>query len=118
MKNAAEAENVLLGVYRDMVQDGIYGFHLSLYFTIPSDIAKVQVTVPTGTSSVPIKRLYQFTDRNMQQHGQTYISAIYDANDFIETLGQKIGTYDEGNYKKAAVYMAEARCLRAMYYFD
>ncbi len=32
MKNAAEAENVLLGVYRDMVQDGIYGFHLSLYF--------------------------------------------------------------------------------------
>ena len=53
MKNAAEAENVLLGVYRDMVQDGIYGFHLSLYFTIPSDIAKVTGNSTDGLRLIP-----------------------------------------------------------------
>ncbi len=49
--------------------------------------------------------------------GKTYTVLSMMQTIFIETLGQKIGTYDEGNYKKAAVYMAEARCLRAMYYF-
>ena len=35
MKNAAEAENVLLGVYRDMVQDGIYTPAVPLLFLLP-----------------------------------------------------------------------------------
>ena len=117
MKNAAEAENVLLGVYRDMVQDGIYGFHLSLYFTIPSDIAKVTGNSTDGLRLIP-SNAYTSSQTEIATTWANLYSAIYDANDFIETLGQKIGTYDEGNYKKAAVYMAEARCLRAMYYFE
>lgn len=53
MKNAKEAENVLLGVYRNMVKDGIYGFHLSMYFTIPSDIAKCKGIVLTVFALFP-----------------------------------------------------------------
>lgn len=117
MNNAAEAQNVLLGVYRDMVQDGIYGFHLSLYFTIPSDIAKVQGNSTDGLRLIP-SNAYTSSQTEVATTWANLYSAIYDANDFIETLGQKIDSYDESNYKRAAVYMAEARCLRAMYYFE
>lgn len=88
MKNAAEAENVLLGVYRDMVQDGIYGFHLSLYFTIPSDIAKVTGNSTDGLRLIP-SNAYTSSQTEIATTWANLYSAIYDANDFIETLGQK-----------------------------
>ena len=117
MNNATEAENVLLGVYRNMVQDGIYGFHLSLYFTIPSDIAKVTGNSTDGLRLIP-SNAYTSSQTEIATTWANLYNAIYSANDFIEALQQKIGTYDETNYKKAAVYMAEARCLRALYYFE
>lgn len=117
MKNAAEAQNVLLGVYRNMVKDGIYGFHLSMYFSIPSDIAKVQGNSTDGLRLIP-SNAYTSSQTEIATTWANLYSAIFDANDFIETLQQKIGDYDEKDYKKAAVYMAEARCLRGMYYFE
>ena len=41
MKNAAEAENVLLGVYRNMVTDAMYGYNMSILFNLATDIAQV-----------------------------------------------------------------------------
>ncbi len=117
MENAKEAENVLLGVYRDMVKDGIYGFHLSMYFTIPSDIAKVQGNSTDGLRLIP-SNAYTSSQTEIATTWANLYSAIYDANDFIETLQQRAGSYDEKNYKLAAVYMAEARSLRALYYFE
>lgn len=117
MNDAAEAQKVLLGVYRDMVLEGIYGFHLSLYFTIPSDIAKVDGNSTNGFRLIP-SNAYGSSQTEVATTWAHLYTAIYDANSFIETLGQKIDSYDEENYKKAAVYMAEARCLRAMYYFE
>ena len=38
MNDASEAEKVLLNVYRDMVKDEVYGYQLSLMFTLPTDI--------------------------------------------------------------------------------
>lgn len=117
MENAKEAENVLLGVYRDMVKDGIYGFHLSMYFTIPSDIAKVQGNSTDGLRLIP-SNAYTSSQTEIATTWANLYSAIYDVNDFIETLQQKASGYDEKNYKLAAVYMAEARSLRALYYFE
>lgn len=117
MKNAKEAENVLLGVYRNMVKDGIYGFHLSMYFTIPSDIAKVQGNSTDGLRLIP-SNAYTSSQTEIATTWANLYSAIYDANNFIETLQQRIGDYDEKNYKPAAIYIAEARCLRALYYFE
>ncbi len=54
----------------DMVQDGIYGFPYLLYFTIPSDIAKVTGNSTDGLRLIPLKRLYQFTDRNSNNMGK------------------------------------------------
>jgi hypothetical protein bacD2_05395 len=117
MNNASEAENVLLGVYRNMIQDGIYGFHLSLYFTIPNDLAKVTGNSTDGLRLIP-SNAYTSSQTEIATTWANLYGAIYDANDFIEGLGAKIDGYDESNYKQAVVYMAEARCLRALYYFE
>ena len=101
MNNATEAENVLLGVYRNMVQDGIYGFHLSLYFTIPSDIAKVTGNSTDGLRLIP-SNAYTSSQTEIATTWANLYNAIYSANDFIEALQQKIGTYDETNYKKGS----------------
>ena len=117
MNNAAEAEKVLLGVYRDMVQDGMYGFHLSLYFTLPNDLAKVEGVNIDGFRLIPSNAYTSSLAENRTTWLNLY-NAIYDANYFIEALQRKIESYDAKDYKLAAVYMAEARCLRALYYFE
>ena len=88
-----------------------------LYFTIPSDIAKVTGNSTDGLRLIP-SNAYTSSQTEIATTWANLYNAIYSANDFIEALQQKIGTYDETNYKKAAVYMAEARCLRALYYFE
>lgn len=117
MNNAAEAENVLLGVYRNMVKDGIYGFHLSMYFSLPNDLAKVNGNSTDGLRLIPTNA-YTSSQTEIATTWANLYSAIFTANDFIETLGQKIPSYSEEDKKRAAVYMAEARCLRGLYYFE
>lgn len=117
LKNATEAETVLKGVYRDMVRDGIYGFHLSLYFTLPNDLAKVEGSSTVGLRAIPSNQ-YTSSQTEIATTWANLYNAIYDANDFIETLGSRMNSYDDKNYRLAAVYMAEARCLRALYYFE
>ena len=38
MNNASEANNVLLGVYRNMVADNLYGMNLSCIFDLTNDL--------------------------------------------------------------------------------
>lgn len=37
MNDAKEAQDVLLGVYRSTVEDAMYGYHLSIYFSMGVD---------------------------------------------------------------------------------
>ena len=37
-----EAQDVLLGVYRSTVEDAMYGYHLSIYFSMGTDISQVE----------------------------------------------------------------------------
>lgn len=117
MNNASEAQNVLLGVYRDMVQNSMYGYHLSLLFTLPSDIAKCEGSSTNGFRLIPANA-YSTTQAEVQDTWASLYSAIYDANDFIETLQKRIGTYSDADREAATIYLAEARGLRAMYYFE
>lgn len=117
MKNAAEAQTVLLGVYHNLEQDGIYGYNLSLLFTIPSDIAKCQGNSTDGLRLVP-SNSYTSTQIDVQLSWENLYNAVYEANDFIERLSARIGSYSENDRKIATVYMGEARALRALYYFE
>lgn len=117
MKDASEAQNVLLGIYRNMIDEGMYKYNLSLLFTIPTDIAKGPGNSTDGLRLVPANA-YGSNQSDVQLTWASLYAGVYCANDFLEALQQKIQTYDEKNYKLAVIYMAEARALRALHYFE
>lgn len=117
MKNASEAQYVLLGVYRDMILTGTYGYHLSLLLTLPSDIAKCEGSTTNGFRQVP-SNAYSSTQGDIQTTWADLYKSVYDANNFIETLQMRADQFPEADRPLATVYMAEARGLRALYYFE
>ena len=118
MKNASEAENVLLGVYENLTNQYMYGYHLSLYFTLGTDQAKVSGNRPDdGFRDIP-SNLYTTSAQQVQQTWAALYNAIYDANDFIERLSALVENYSDADKNRAAVMMAEARALRALFYFE
>lgn len=117
MKNAAEAENVLLGVYENMTNEYMYGYHLSLYFTLGTDQAKVSGVSLDGFRDIP-SNFYSTSAAQVQQTWAALYNGIYEANDFIERLSVEVENYSDADKNRAAVMMAEARALRALYYFE
>lgn len=117
IKNASEANSVLLGVYKNMTVDGMYGYYLSMYFTLPSDIAKITGNEITNWRNVPCLA-YTSTEDEVQGTWRALYNGIYEANDFIENLSVKMENFSEADKNIAAVYMGEARALRALYYFE
>ena len=117
MNNASEAENVLLGVYRSMISDGLYRYNLSMLFDITNDLAQCEGNSNNAFREVP-SNSFTTSNSSVQTTWSELYSGIYNANDFIETLETKIGNYTTIDKKVAGVYMAEARALRALYYFE
>lgn len=117
MNDASEAETVLLGIYRDMEADGMYGYYYSLYFTLPTDEAKVEGSSLSNFRNVP-SNAYTSTEDEIQIGWQKMYNAIYDANNFIETISSRKESFSEKDLEKAEVYIAEARALRALFYFE
>lgn len=117
MNNATEAKNVLLGVYRDMVSDNMYALNLSIYFDITNDLAQCEGNTTNSFRDYPANA---FTTSNsyVQNTWAALYNAIYDANDFIERLEAKMITYNTEDQALAKLYLAEARGLRALYYFE
>ena len=117
MRNASEAQYVLLGVYRDMIQSNLYGYNLSCLLPIPTDLAKCEGNTTNGFRQVPANA-YTATQADVQNTWQSLYGAIYDANSFIEMLQMRINEFPETDRPLATIYMAEARGLRALYYFE
>lgn len=93
MNNASEANNVLLGVYRNMVADNLYGMNLSCIFDLTNDLAQCE---GNSTSSFREYPANAFNPNNsyVQNTWASLYSAIYSANDFIERLEVKMVTYN------------------------
>lgn len=117
MKNAVEAESVLLGVYENLTNEHMYGYHLSLYFTLGTDQAKVSGVSLDGFRDIP-SNFYSTSAVQVQQTWAALYNGIYEANDFIERLSVAVENYSDADKNRAAVMMAEARALRALYYFE
>lgn len=117
INNATEALTVLNGIYRDMTADAMYGYYLSLYFTLPTDLAKVEGTQITNFRNVP-SNAYTSTESSILGAWSALYSAIFDANDFLERLSGKIGTFAGADKALATLYIGEARALRALFYFE
>lgn len=117
VQNAAEAENVLLGVYRHLSNEGFYSYHLSLLFTISSDIAQCEGNGNTSFRTIPTNSHTASTTEIGTTWAELY-STIYDANDFIETLSARINGWEYADRMLGEIYLAEARALRALCYFE
>lgn len=117
INNPSEAETVLRGIYRDMNSDAMYGYHLSLYFTLPTDQAKVEGSVISNFRNVP-SNAYTSTENEVQETWAKLYAAIYHANDFLERLSGRIETFSDEDKALATVYIGEARTLRALFYFE
>lgn len=117
MNDAKEAESVLLGVYRKMNVDGIYGLNLSMLFQMPTDESKIEGSSLTGARQ-QASNAYTTTDSYVQGTWESLYSAIYSANNFLEAIEAHKGSYNDADKAKAEIYIAEAKALRALYYFE
>ncbi|MDH6308909.1 hypothetical protein M2451_001633 [Dysgonomonas sp. PFB1-18] len=117
MNNASEAEIVLLGVYRGMVPDGVYGYYLSILFNLGTDIAQVEGSSNERFRIIPTNS-FSANQAEVQSTWSALYNGIYNANDFLEGVEAKKGGYDEDDQALAQIYIAEARALRALYYFE
>ena len=117
IKDAPSAERVLLGVYQQMGTDGIYRRNLSLVLALPTDEAKVE-----GASLVGVREqgsnAYTNSDSYVQDTWAALYSGIYKANAFLETMTSSMNSVPPTDRPLCECYLAEARVLRALYYFE
>lgn len=117
MKNASEAEKVLLGVYRNTISDGMYSQNLSFFFSLGTDISQVEGNTNENFRIVPTNS-FPTTQAEIQDTWAALYNGIYGANDFLERIAANINTYTQTDKQVATLYIAEARALRAMFYFE
>lgn len=117
MLNAKEAETVLLGVYQSLVNDAMYGLNLSVLFNLATDCEQVEGSTTENFRIVPTNA-FNSSQSEVQQTWAALYKAIYNANDFIEILQQRMKSYSETDKQLAYLYLAEARTIRGMCYFE
>ena len=118
VNNAAEANNVLLGVYKNMSNEYTYGHHLSLLFTISTDIAQSEGNSNSGPIRIIPTNSHNPSTTEIANTWEKLYSAIYDANSFIETVSDRIGGWGDSDRELGTIYLGEARALRALFYFE
>lgn len=117
MNDAKEAQDVLLGVYRSTIEDGLYGYHLSIYFAMGTDLSQVEGSTTENFRILPTNA-YSASQAEVQTTWASLYSGIYNANDFLERVSTKMESYSSTDKNLATIYIAEARALRALYYFE
>lgn len=117
MNNASEAENVLLGVYSSASSTSMYGYNLSILFSLGTDMEQVEGSSTERFRIIPTNA-YPTTQLEVQQAWAALYSGIYSANDFIEGISVKMKSYTDEDKDLATIYIAEARAIRAWYYFE
>lgn len=117
MMNAQEAETVLLGVYQSLVSDAMYGYNLSILFNLATDCEQVEGNTTENYRIIP-SNAFNSSQAEVQATWAGLYKAIYNANDFIEIIQQRMKTYTETDRQLAYLYIAEARAIRGMCYFE
>ena len=105
------------GVYRTTIEDAMYGYHLSILFNLGTDISQVEGSGNENFRIIPTNS-FPTTQSEVQQTWAALYAGIYRANDFLERISNKIESYTSTDKKLGTIYIAEARALRAMFYFE
>lgn len=117
MNNAKEAKIVLDGVYRSLVGEGLYSYNLSLVFDLTNDLSQCEGSATSNFREVPTNAFNKSNSQVAQTWRQLY-EAIYNANDFMEGINAKKAGYSDTDKELAEIYIAEAKALRALFYFE
>lgn len=115
--DAAMSETLLMGVYKKLGVDGIYKQNLPFIFSLSTDESK-----PEGSSLTAHRaegsNAFNASSSYIETTWKALYNAVYDANYFIELMDRKAETFSEDDQKKCEYYVAEAKALRAMLYFE
>mgnify|MGYP002231241659 FL=1 len=95
----------------------MYGYYLSILFNLGTDISQVEGSGNENFRIIPTNS-FPTTQSEVQQTWAALYTGIYRANDFLERISNKIGSYTTTDKKLATLYIAEARALRGMFYFE
>ena len=115
--DANTARKVLYGVYRDLGANNLYGQRLSIVYDMPTDVSKVDGTSLTNNRDFCCNA-HMATSAWVQDTWQALYSTIYDATDFIERATAACADMGERDKEVTQVYIAEARVIRALMYFE
>ena len=115
--DASSARNVLFGLYRNLCSLDLYGDRLSIVYDLPTDIAKVD-----GNSLVNNRdfccNAHTASNSWVQNTWRYAYNTIYNANDFMEKVASARSRIPEDDQAVVDVYVAEARVIRALMYFE
>lgn len=115
--DAAMAESLLWGIYKGLSVDGVYRLNLSMIFALPTDEAKIE-----GSSLVDVRaegsNAYGTSSPYVQNTWSALYAAIYNANYFLEMMERKAPSFPEEDQPLCEIYVAEARALRGLLYFE
>ncbi|MBQ9892219.1 MAG: RagB/SusD family nutrient uptake outer membrane protein [Bacteroidales bacterium] len=117
IKDATSARNVLYGVYRNMSTNDLYGYHLSIIFDMPTDISKVDEASVVNGRDVCWNAHTADNSRVLGTWSAAY-NVIYNANDFLEKVTAAREDMPEDDKEIVDLYIAEARSIRALMYFE
>jgi len=115
--NASQNETVLLGVYKELNAQPVYGQNLTMLFELPTDECKINGNTLVG-SRQQASNAYNSSDSYIQNTWGSLYEGIYRANSFIENVGKRMENIPEEDIEETKVQLAEAKCLRALFYFD
>lgn len=112
-----QAETVLFGIYQTTTADALYGYYLSFYFSMGTDCEQAEGNTTNNWRLLP-SNAYPTTQSEVQQAWQYLYIGIYRANDFLERISAVYDSFEEKDKQLITVYMAEARALRGLFYFE
>lgn len=115
--DAASARNVLWGVYRNMGTNNLYGRHLSIMLDMPTDVSRVDEASDVNGRDVCWNAHTADNNVILEVWSGAY-RGIYYANDFLEKATAARPDMREEDKAKVDIYMAEARAIRALMYFE
>jgi len=115
--DADMAESLLLGIYRKLGTDGIYRLNIPFIFGAGTDESKGEGNHLQDFRAEQANA-YAASSKYVEQTWKELYSAVYDANYFIEMAARKMETFSDEDKEKLSLYVAEAKALRGLLYFE
>ena len=117
IKDAAMAETLLYGLYRSLGTDGIYRLNLTMLLNCTTDESKPEGNAITNFRAEGFNA-FNSSSAVVEQTWRDLYSAVYNTNYFIEMLQRKSLEFSAEDKRKADLYLAEARAIRGLLYFE